>query len=335
MNTQSDAAHPLDLARGTKGKGWLEVGQSPGGRPLGIPWMAIRGNEDGPTLTVNCAIHGDEYEGGEAIRQLWRELDPATLAGAWIGVPVVNIAAYDAAQRNSPLDNVNMNRIFPGDSTASISGMVAQRFFHDIVRHSNAVIDFHAGGSPLSIVPIVAFSGGDSPQSAKSRELAVQAGVDLLWEMPTIWGGSIVLVATEAGIPTITPEIGNDGRIGDEYIQISRQIITNVMAFLGMQEGRPVLPPRQRVVRGSYVYSRKGGLFRSTVPLGAEVEEGQVVATIRNVFGDVVEEIAAPRPGVICSYRTIPPILPGDQTTFVGQVIDVIEHEPSGGRSAM
>lgn len=327
METGNQIGHPLDLKRGVKGKGWLDVSALPGGGSIRIPWMAIRGAQNGPTLTVSCGIHGDEYEGGEAIRELWRELDPAQLTGMWIGIPVVNVAAYEAAQRVSPLDYGNMNRIFPGDKNPSVSGLVARRFFRDIVLKSDAVVDFHAGGTPLSIVPIIAFAGGEDELSRKSRALAIHTGIELLWEMPTIWEGNLCVAASMAGVPTVMPEIGSNGRLDPRDVEISKQIILNVMISLGMQEGTFVHPMQRRVVRGAFGHSHVGGLFQSTVSLGEEVEQNQLVATIQDVFGDVLEEVRAPSSGLVCSYRSIPPILPGDQTTFVGEVIEVVEYD--------
>jgi predicted deacylase len=309
---------PSAVEPGTKRRGWIVVAHRPGGGRIAIPWMVVRGKPDGPVLTVNCGVHGDEYDGGEAIRELWRELDPNQLRGTWIGVPVVNVAAYESANRFSPLDGLNLNRIFPGDTTPTVSGMLARRYFQDVVLKSTAVLDLHAGGNPLSILPLVAFSKA----SPASLELAKATGADLLWEMPPVWSGALCVAASAAGVPTVTPEIGNDGRLSRDAVHRCRDVVVNVMATLGLAELRSPRPRGPcRVVRGSYVPATEGGLFRPTVALGDRVRRGHTVATIRDVFGDVVEEISAPVDGLVCSYRTIPPILPGDQTVLVGEVV--------------
>jgi predicted deacylase len=152
--------------------------------------------------------------------------------------------------------------------------------------------------------------------------LAKATGADLLWEMPPVWSGALCVAASAAGVPTVTPEIGNDGRLSRDAVQRCRDVVVNVMATLGLAELRSPRPRGPcRVVRGSYVPATEGGLFRPTVALGDRVRRGHTVATIRDVFGDVVEEISAPVDGLVCSYRTIPPILPGDQTVLVGEVV--------------
>ncbi len=60
------------------------------------------GSKDGPHLLVTAAVHGDEYEGVEALRRLIREVDPERLTGRLTVVPVVNESAHgrgDAGRR--------------------------------------------------------------------------------------------------------------------------------------------------------------------------------------------------------------------------------------------
>jgi uncharacterized protein len=317
-DTELETRLPTALAPGTKGRGWIVVARRPGGGAIAIPWMAVRGRRDGPVLTANGGVHGDEYDGSEAIRQLWAELDADALRGTWIGVPVVNVAAYEAGNRFSPLDGLNLNRIFPGDATPTISGMVARRFFRDVVLKSHVVLDMHAGGNPLSMVPLVAFSQA----SPASLDLAKQTGVDVLWEMPPAWSGALCVAASAAGVPTVTPEIGNDGRLDRAAVARCREVILNVMSASGLiDRPAPRASGHHVVVRGSFIPASTGGLFQPAVALGDRVKRGHTVATIRNVFGDVVEEIVAANDGLVCSYRTIPPILPGDQTVLVGEIV--------------
>jgi predicted deacylase len=309
---------PSSVERGTKRTGWMVVSRRPGGGVIGIPWMAVRGVREGPVLAVNGGVHGDEYDGSEAIRQVWAELTPERLQGTWIGVPVVNVPAYEAGNRFSPLDGLNLNRIFPGDGTPTISGMIARCYFREVVLKSSAVLDLHSGGNPLSMLPLVAFSQA----SKESLALARQTGVEVLWEMPPAWSGALCVAASAAGVPTVTPEIGNDGRLDPKAVARCRQVIMNVMAAMGqVDETEPRPPCPQQVVRGSFIPASVGGLFQPVVRLGECVARGRVVATIRDMFGAVVEEIRAPTDGLVCSYRTIPPILPGDQTVLVGEIV--------------
>src|SRR5437899_3042027 len=96
----------------------VEACRSLAGPP--IPWtlLVARGARPGKTLLVTAGVHGDEYEGMEAIRRLFAGLDPAEMVGAVVGLPVVNVPAYHAITREGA-DGLNMARIFPGDPAGS------------------------------------------------------------------------------------------------------------------------------------------------------------------------------------------------------------------------
>ena len=78
-----------------------------------IPIAVIRG-APGPTALLTGGNHGDEYEGPIALFDLARTLDPADLTGTVIIVPALNLPAFRAATRTSPIDRGNLNRSFPG-----------------------------------------------------------------------------------------------------------------------------------------------------------------------------------------------------------------------------
>jgi predicted deacylase len=57
---------------------------------------------------------------------------------------------------------------------------------------------------------------------------------------------------------------------------------------------------------GSFVWLRceKAGFWEAAVAAGDEVGEGQVIGRVSNLFGDVLEEIRAPREGVVLFLTT-------------------------------
>ena len=78
------------------------------------PIVVIR-NGRGPTTFFMSGNHGDEYEGQVALCNLAKSLKPADITGRVILLPAANYAAAMAGRRVSPIDDLNLNRIFPGD----------------------------------------------------------------------------------------------------------------------------------------------------------------------------------------------------------------------------
>ena len=92
---------------------------------LSIPMFVIKGIKPGKTIGVLGGVHGDEYDGPQAIRDIYTSLEPNELAGTFLGVPHSNIPAFSAGTRVSPIDGLNLARIFPGKEDGTITEKIA------------------------------------------------------------------------------------------------------------------------------------------------------------------------------------------------------------------
>ena len=70
--------------------------------PLSLSAEVIHGKNPGPVLMINAAIHGDELNGVEVVRQCLGEIDPETLHGTVIAIPVVNVFGFIHKSRYLP-----------------------------------------------------------------------------------------------------------------------------------------------------------------------------------------------------------------------------------------
>ena len=75
------------------------------GQTLSMPVLTARGRKDGPTLVVTAGVHGDEYEGMEAIYRTYEALDPDRLKGTFVAVPIVTLTAFWLGIRCNPVDS--------------------------------------------------------------------------------------------------------------------------------------------------------------------------------------------------------------------------------------
>ncbi len=71
--------------------------------PLSIPIEVLHGASPGPVLMINAAIHGDELNGVEIIRQLLNTLDEKKLKGTVIAVPIVNVSVLFTNHATYPI----------------------------------------------------------------------------------------------------------------------------------------------------------------------------------------------------------------------------------------
>src|SRR5579862_8755088 len=108
MSNQPLKVGTLSAARGEKCHGVNEFPVE--GQLYRLPMWLINGNSDGPTLVVTAGVHAAEYASIAAALELGRSLDPQTLRGRVIVVPVMNMPAFTTRSIYvCPLDGRNLN----------------------------------------------------------------------------------------------------------------------------------------------------------------------------------------------------------------------------------
>ena len=153
---------------------------------MDIPVHVVHGRREGPRLFVSAAVHGDEINGVEIIRQLMQSLDAHTLRGTVIAVPIVNVFGFINESRYLP-DRRDLNRSFPGSSSGSLAGRLAHMFLREIVDGIEGVMELelvrvHRYGPHLVASLTIGVDGDQSVREgdaiADAVEAAVLAGIE-------------------------------------------------------------------------------------------------------------------------------------------------------------
>src|SRR5436305_3968551 len=140
------------------------------------PVISITGAKPGPVLFVNAGVHGGEYPAIEAVIRLSNTLDPKKIAGTVILMPVMNLPAFRARTPFvCPSDNVNPNRVFPGDPTGSYSEQMTHALMNEFVVHADAYVDLHGGDIPEALVPFAICRSEAGLTDSKARDVAARS----------------------------------------------------------------------------------------------------------------------------------------------------------------
>jgi len=255
-----------------------------------IPIVVIR-NGAGPTALLISGTHGDEYEGQVALCNLTKSLTPARIKGRVIILTASNFPAAMAGRRVSPIDDVNLNRVFPGDPEGTVTRQIAYYIENELIPRADLVCDLHSGGSSLMYVPSVltkrvpdeaifahqlaALKAFGSPHAYIAHSPPGQ-GAD-----QTMSGG-----AQRHGVVALGSELGGGGTVTPEALAIAERGVNNVLVHLGIlpEADRIASPVPTRIldVGGPdyFVYASERGLFEPLVKLGAMVRSGQPAARI-------------------------------------------------------
>src|ERR1035437_7995267 len=164
-----------------------------------VPLGVVCGPRPGPTIVAIGGTHGDEYEGPVGLKNLHNELTAADMiAGRLIVIPVLNVPAFQAGQRESPLDGGNMNRAFPGDARGTLTRRIARFVSDEVLTRSDVVIDIHAAGPGFEIARCASFHQVDDPRLfARYRETALLFGMPFVMVYTSGMGTGLLTEAAE------------------------------------------------------------------------------------------------------------------------------------------
>ncbi|MBM3240586.1 deacylase [Candidatus Poribacteria bacterium] len=303
---------------GQKTQGYLTVGEMQDGNPMRLPVAIINGAAAGPLLYIQAASDGNELNGIAVIQAVLRKIEPSRLRGGIIAVPLVNYHAFHAKQTSSPVDGKKMNRCFPGKADGSSSERIAYHLFNQAVKQAKYCIDLHQGGVYPMIDEVRVRVGKEDSQHKACLELARVFGIGYILDEKGA-DGQLARAAPAEGIPTIDPELG--GCHGWDSKSIAKGIsgVENVLKYYGFIEGEPVIPERQVVVDNfTKVMNNRGGFVRYLAQLYDQIETDQPIAEILDVFGDPVEVIKSPKPGVFWSKNLYPMVASGESIGTIG-----------------
>lgn len=310
----------VEVEGGRRIETWLPVGSWPDGLPLGLPLIVVSGRRPGPRLMVTAGIHGDEYEGPEALRQFLADLDPDGLSGCVAGVIQANPAAYAAFARTSPVDGLDLNRSFPGSRDGPLTERLAHLLAVDLLPQFDALVDLHSGGLLYGLSPYVGFHAAPGALGEASFAMAKAFGIPTLYAS-TPFPHVMRLEAARRGIPAILVEAGDEGRLRAEPLALTLRGLHGVARHLGILPGDVASGVPMTVLRaaasGEFLRSPAGGFLRSACALGADVLVGARLGSLHDVFGHTLAEITAPHAGRVMEMRTVPVTRTGDWTYAV------------------
>ncbi|MBI3962822.1 MAG: succinylglutamate desuccinylase/aspartoacylase family protein, partial [Deinococcus sp.] len=293
----------------------LAVGTSPDGAEYWVPVWALVGRRRRPQVTVTAGVHGDEFEGMRALMQLAQELAPEHLHGSVVLAPMVNPTAFRAGTRPSPVDGLNLNRLFPGSPTGAPSERLAHRLMEGLVQGSDLLVDLHSGGTRLLHAPLSGYYPLPGEVGRISQEAALATGLPYVWNLPQR-PGVLSFEAARAGIPATGAEIGGSGRCLGEDVARYRQAVLGVLGYMKILRDAPRPSRHAPVVSGDWLLAAASGFFEPTVTLEQPVKKGQVLGQVLDPFGTTLCEVKAPRAGIVLGLRSFPTASAGDLAVF-------------------
>ena len=302
------------------------------------PVISITGSKPGPVLFVNAGVHGGEYPAIEAVIRLSKKLEPKKISGTVILMPVLSLPSFRTRTPFvCPIDNVNPNRVFPGDATGSYSEQMTHALINEFVVYADAYIDLHGGDIPEALVPFVICRAGVESEAKraadvarKSKEIAMAFGLPYVLTIskpvqpakghPAGAGGlSSYAAGGDRDVPSILAEAGGVGQLQEEAVELLVTGVRNVMTHLGMlpenlrlQIGGLTIGGRKKpevLTKFEWLYTKRAGMWYPKIAPGDSVKKAQKIGRVGDLFGDTLEKIISPVDGVVLFLTINPSVL--------------------------
>lgn len=303
----------------------LPVGRLYTDAAISMPVYVHSGKRPGPTLFLSAAIHGDELNGIEIIQRLIHSPKLNSLRGTLIAVPVVNVYGVINHSRYLP-DRRDLNRSFPGSKKGSLAARMANLFLEEIVAKCDYGIDFHTGALHRSNLPQIRADLDDEQTAIMARAF----GVPVLLNA-NLRDGSLRQAAADLGVRVLLYEAGEALRYDELCVRAGERGTISVMRQLGMlpksRSKKSVIDP-VTARTSSWTRATDSGFVQLHKELGDRVQAGELLATICDPYGVVLNEVRTRYEGIIIGKQNIPLVQEGEamyHIAYFKQPDDVME----------
>ncbi|MBK5248166.1 MAG: succinylglutamate desuccinylase/aspartoacylase family protein [Actinomycetales bacterium] len=298
--------------------------------------IEVVGQAPGPTVAVLGGVHGDELEGVLAARRIGHILDAANLRGTVRIAAPAHPVAWDAASRTSPVDGLNLARVFPGNAEGSPTEQVAAFLTSRVIAGADLLIDLHSAGQGFDMPLLVGFAAGEGPVCARSAEAAAVFGAPHVWEHPEASPGRSLAAAAAHGVPSIYVEGRGGGQVRRRDLDCYVGGVLRVLQHLGMIDAAPqgesdAAPSvtRSVVVRGDGdtdggVEAVTAGFLVTAAEVGDHVTAGTVLGEVVDENGATVALVRSPQEGVVMLLRRRSRIAAGDTLAIVAERVPAL-----------
>jgi len=329
LQTASPVSPTVDFDKDGIQHGFLKLPHSRDDSAWGalLQPVTVVKNGNGPTALLTGANHGDEYEGPVALSKLANQINPDQIHGRVIMVPFFNYPAFKAGKRTSPIDGGNMNRVFPGSPTGTITEKIADYFQRFLLPISDYVLDIHAGGRTLNFVPFAAAHVLPDKEQEKRCVDAMRAFAApysmMLLELDNV--GMYDTAAEDLGKVFVSTELGGGGTSTAHTIEIAETGIHNLLVHASIKQGDPI--QRASVLLDMpdgdcFTTCEDEGLLEMCADLGDNVLKGQIIARVYSTLrtGTAPVEYHAKIDGLMAGRHHPGLVQPGDNIAVIAVV---------------
>lgn len=311
----------IEAKPGSKAFGFFKTGETHGGFDVHIPLHIVAGATPGPTLVVHSGLSGLEIEPAMILPHIAEELDPGSMKGTLVLVPLMNTSGFEFEQINAVWDDKNLNELGRGQADGTVSERMVAQYYQNVLAHADALVEIHTG-MQWGYYRYAGVYHTGAP--ARSQALAEALGLpQVLLGQPA--DQSMAFEVAQDGKAVVSAWIGGGPGLRDyrdEDMARVRNAVLNAMRHLGMLGGAiegidgSTTTLRCHTVLG--LPEARGLTFMDKRKRGQSVAAGEAIGIVRHPFtGATVQTITAPRAGVMLHAGASWPVQPEGSTVAI------------------
>ncbi|MDH4128896.1 MAG: succinylglutamate desuccinylase/aspartoacylase family protein [Spirochaetota bacterium] len=302
----------IPIKKGEHAEIIFNIAKLPTHTVIALPVYVYRGIEDGPVLLLTSAIHGNEVNNVELIREMIENKDINPSKGTVIVIPIVNIYGFIQQMRELP-DGKDLNRNFPGSKDGSLGSIIAYTLVNEILPHVDYGIDFHTGAINRSNYPQIRCNFSDESNKSLAEAFAPPFIINSKPHEKSLRGD-----ACKRGKVFITYEGGEASKLDPFAIQEGINGTKRIMRYLKMVSNTVKANKIISINQTRWIRASHAGLYRSFIKLGDPVKKKQVLACITDPFGDFSHKLKASSDGYVIGLNNTAVVHKGDALIHLG-----------------
>jgi predicted deacylase len=295
----------------------LEVSTLANATRMNLPVHVVHGTGDGPVMFLSGVVHGDEILGLEIVRRVLARDELSTILGTLLAVPIVNAFGFLNHSRYMP-DRRDLNRSFPGSDQGSLSSLLADLFFREVVKRSHYGIDLHTAALHRTNLPQVRISPGHAELARLAEAFAPPVILT-----SKLREGSLRQCAQDEGVHVLLYEGGEALRFDETAIEAGVKGVLRVMKAIGLISAAPAVSAHAKVTHSSssaWVRAPEGGILHSVRQVGDKVGLKEPIAIITDPLGTVTVPVFAEDDGIIIGRTNLPIVNRGDALFHLARI---------------
>lgn len=261
--------------------------------------VAVKGSYPGKTLVITAGVHGNEYVGIQAVKELLQELSLRTLCGRLLVLPLINEKGFYRGMKQVMCeDGRNLNRVFPGSEEGSYAQQIAYVIEKRVYPQADFLVDLHGGDVNETMTPLLFYSEL-ADERTRSISMAAAGCLSVELAVSSKADNGLYSYASLCAVPSLLIERGGRGIWSREEVAACKQNLYELMGFLAMLPYPPTSSAPVFLEQAWYEEAQTSGFWYCSVQAGEHVGAGQLLGVLMDWADTPLQKVYAKEDGVV------------------------------------